>query len=332
LRPLTTLTHRAGTRQVLHVQRFLHDDAWQVHGARHQHPLLRRRVRPYEALARPARSKARRLAAPWGRSPLALGPPACLNLRSRHSHAGKRLRRRPGACPQGRRRRRLWPSRWEDFRGSVLGPTDPKDAPEGALRGIIAADWEKLGLKAPCNGGDNAVHASASPFEGLAERTNWLGVAIADDPFGKVLLAAGIPEATIKKWSSDPQVTYDAETAKSTGKTTRSKVPPPLAAPDLGSCASSGRAWWLWAVALPGRGRPIGRLAAALGDARASRLQSRRLHRLLTLQARRRAPSSTPSRTSTTRRASTSASPSARPRECVGARCSCDDGQTCEVR
>ena len=62
------------------------------------------------------------------------------------------------------------------------------------------------------------MHASASPFEGLAERTNWLGVAIADDPFGKVLLAAGIPEATIKKWSSDPQVTYDADTATKTGK------------------------------------------------------------------------------------------------------------------
>jgi len=107
---------------------------------------------------------------------------------------------------------------WEDFRGSVLGPTDPKDAPPGALRGIIAADWKGLGLKAPCNGGDNAVHASASPFEGLAERTNWLGIAIADDPFGKALLAAGIPEATIKKWSSDPQVKYDAETAKATGK------------------------------------------------------------------------------------------------------------------
>ena len=127
----------------------------------------------------------------------------------------------------------------------MLGPTDPKDAPEGALRGIIAGDWEKLGLKAPCNGGDNAVHASASPkpnpnpnpkpkpkpnpnpeqvhasaspFEGLAERTNWLGVAIADDTFGKALLAAGVPEETIKKWSSDPQVKYDAETAKDTGK------------------------------------------------------------------------------------------------------------------
>ena len=149
----------------------------------------------------------------------------------------------------------------------MLGPTDPKDAPEDALRGIIAKDWEKLGLKAPCNGGDNAVHASASPFEGLAERTNWLAGAIADDVFGKVrvdhttltltftlsitltltltlaleltllapsptpifdphphphpdqvLLEKGIPEATVKAWSSDPQVKYDAETAKDTGK------------------------------------------------------------------------------------------------------------------
>jgi len=107
---------------------------------------------------------------------------------------------------------------WADFRGQVLGPTDPKDAPEGSLRGIIAADWQKLGLKAPCNGGDNAVHASASPFEGLAERSNWLAGSIADDPFGKEMLAKGIPEATIKKWSSDPQVPYDAETAKETGK------------------------------------------------------------------------------------------------------------------
>ena len=134
----------------------------------------------------------------------------------------------------------------------MLGPTDPKDAPEGALRGIIAGDWEKLGLKAPCNGGDNAVHASASPdpntnpnpnpkpkpkpdpnpdqvhasaspFEGLAERTNWLGVAIADDSFGKALLAAGVPEETIKKWSSDPQVTYDAETAAATGRAARAE-------------------------------------------------------------------------------------------------------------
>ena len=62
------------------------------------------------------------------------------------------------------------------------------------------------------------MHASASPFEGLAERTNWLASSIADDPFGKALLDAGVPEATIKKWSSDPQVPYDGATAKETGK------------------------------------------------------------------------------------------------------------------
>ena len=35
------------------------------------------------------------------------------------------------------------------------------------------------------------MHASASPFEGLAERTNWLKGSIADDPFGKALLDGG---------------------------------------------------------------------------------------------------------------------------------------------
>jgi hypothetical protein len=34
--------------------------------------------------------------------------------------------------------------------------------------------WEALGLRAPCNTSDNGVHASASPFEGLAEKMNWL--------------------------------------------------------------------------------------------------------------------------------------------------------------
>ena len=48
--------------------------------------------------------------------------------------------------------------------------------------------------------------------------------------------------------------------------------------PELDSCASSERACRLWAAQHPGgRGPPTGRPAAASG-ARASRLQSRRLH------------------------------------------------------
>mmetsp|Transcript_52873 Transcript_52873/g.136542 ORF Transcript_52873/g.136542 Transcript_52873/m.136542 type:complete len:754 (-) Transcript_52873:263-2524(-) len=99
---------------------------------------------------------------------------------------------------------------WEDFRGQVLGPTDPADAPEGSLRGLIAKDWESLGLKAACNTGDNGVHASASPFEALAERMNWLGARMDSDPFGKVLIKAGVGKGLIKEWSLDPQVTFGA--------------------------------------------------------------------------------------------------------------------------
>ena len=59
---------------------------------------------------------------------------------------------------------------WGDFRAKVLGPTDPKDSPSGSLRGEILKQWKGLGLAAVPNVGDNGVHASASPFEGLAEK------------------------------------------------------------------------------------------------------------------------------------------------------------------
>jgi hypothetical protein len=89
---------------------------------------------------------------------------------------------------------------------AVLGPTDPKAAPEGALRGMILKDWVALGLSEEPNTGDNCVHASASPFEALAERMNWLKADITKDAFGAMCLAAGIPAATLKEWSVDPQV------------------------------------------------------------------------------------------------------------------------------
>jgi len=95
---------------------------------------------------------------------------------------------------------------WADFRGEVLGPTDPAKAPAGSLRGKILAGWEGLGLKDAPNGTDNGVHASASPFEGFAERMNWLGATPEEDEFGAQMLAAGISKETIQAWSVDPRV------------------------------------------------------------------------------------------------------------------------------
>jgi nucleoside diphosphate kinase len=95
---------------------------------------------------------------------------------------------------------------WEDFRGKVLGPTDPKEAPKDSLRGEILNRWQELGLKSEPNVGDNGVHASASPFEATAERMNGLGRRCSQDAFCRAMTSAGIKEAVIRQWSVDPQV------------------------------------------------------------------------------------------------------------------------------
>lgn len=95
---------------------------------------------------------------------------------------------------------------WSDFRNNLLGPTDPADGPEGSIRKAILDSYKELGLESVPDKGDNGVHASASPFEGLAEKNNWLGIELSNDKFGKALLNSGLSEQTIKEWSVDPRV------------------------------------------------------------------------------------------------------------------------------
>jgi nucleoside diphosphate kinase len=106
---------------------------------------------------------------------------------------------------------------WADFRGKVLGPTDPATAPDDSVRGLIYHKWEELGLKSQPNVGDNGVHASASPFEALAEKMNWLGLKMEQDAFGQLLLHSGVNEEHIAAWALDPQVTYDSHQDSVTG-------------------------------------------------------------------------------------------------------------------
>lgn len=108
-----------------------------------------------------------------------------------------------------------WPTdslSWDDFRGQVLGATDPSAAPKGSVRRTILDEYKTLGLATKPNTGDNGVHASASPFEALAERANWLGKSIEQDDFGKALLAKNLSEETIMKWAGDAQVSVVGET------------------------------------------------------------------------------------------------------------------------
>ena len=98
-------------------------------------------------------------------------------------------------------------------RGEIIGATNPEDAPEGSIRGQMLANWEGteedegLDMDDNPNVGDNGVHASAGPIEGLKERTVWLGYEAIDDPFGEQLIAwTGGKAATIEPWLNDAEV------------------------------------------------------------------------------------------------------------------------------
>jgi len=87
----------------------------------------------------------------------------------------------------------------------------PSGCPSRITSRFLYKNWESLGLSSKPNVGDNGIHASASPFEALAERMNWLEVDLKSDAYGKVLLEAGIPEKLIQEWTVDPQVIYGAK-------------------------------------------------------------------------------------------------------------------------
>jgi diadenosine tetraphosphate (Ap4A) HIT family hydrolase/nucleoside diphosphate kinase len=99
---------------------------------------------------------------------------------------------------------------WGEFREKVCGATDPATADKGSIRGQIFAKWKDLDLAKEPNVGENSLHASASPFEGLSERMNWLGFKAEKDVFGAPLLETGLPMKVLKEWCKDPQVKIDA--------------------------------------------------------------------------------------------------------------------------
>lgn len=102
---------------------------------------------------------------------------------------------------------------WADFRGSFIGVTNPELGALGSLRKTLFDGYEEFKLETKPSKGDNGYHGSASPFEALAERLNWLDSKLDDDDFGKALLAAGVDEDTIMAWTKDPQVDVEGKKA-----------------------------------------------------------------------------------------------------------------------
>ena len=96
---------------------------------------------------------------------------------------------------------------WSDFRKNVIGGTNPSFANETSLRSLMNARWEDLGLARPLDMMRNGLHASASAFEALVERSIWLGVALeADAYFGVNLFSSTVPANVLKEWAMNPMV------------------------------------------------------------------------------------------------------------------------------
>ena len=100
---------------------------------------------------------------------------------------------------------------WSDFRANFIGPTNPELGPETSLRGTVLKNWQSLGLPARPDGGDNGVHASAGPLEGLVERGVWLGTPFEEDPVGAAAIAAGVSGQWLKAAAMNPPTVRDVK-------------------------------------------------------------------------------------------------------------------------
>jgi len=100
---------------------------------------------------------------------------------------------------------------WADFRAKFIGCTDPSVAVKGSVRNLLFRGWKTFGLVGRPDKGENGVHASASPLEGMSERCNWLGRSLDDDTLAKELKKVGIKRKELVEWCRDPRVTIGVD-------------------------------------------------------------------------------------------------------------------------
>jgi len=106
---------------------------------------------------------------------------------------------------------------WEDLRGKLCGTTDPTTAAPGSIRNELLVQKEKTGMVA-VDKGNNGVHMSAGPLEGLVELKRFFsdadnGVTLnyTDLSFGANLVAAGLNEEQVNHLATNPDVPHEGK-------------------------------------------------------------------------------------------------------------------------
>ena len=174
-----------------------------------------------------------------------------------------------GSCASSGRAWRLWAARYSQTEARPLGAQPlPRVLEPAASKAADVTAFDHVGETLDFVEG-------LSTQGGLSFRVSWEAVAPYELRPGKMhvqVCCATDLLAADSNGLSDPycKLTWLGQHGQSAT----------LAVPEVGSRASSGRAWQLWpARRSQGRDRPTGRPATASG-VRASRLRSRRFHRL----------------------------------------------------
>lgn len=100
---------------------------------------------------------------------------------------------------------------WEQFRGKIIGATDPARAVEGSLRNQLLERYTELGQTAKPEMSRNGVHASAGPLEGLRERMVWLGTKVQKTALAGALLERGMSRERLDELLENPVIQLDGQ-------------------------------------------------------------------------------------------------------------------------
>jgi len=106
---------------------------------------------------------------------------------------------------------------WEDLRSKLCGTTDPTTAVAGSIRNELLVHKEKTGMVS-VDKGNNGVHMSAGPLEGLVElkrffsdADNGVSLSYTDLNFGANLVAAGLTEEQVNQLATNPDVPHEGK-------------------------------------------------------------------------------------------------------------------------
>ena len=98
---------------------------------------------------------------------------------------------------------------WRKFRNEVIGGTNPATAEPGSIRAHFYQQREALKMTGSYR--ENVIHASASAFEALIEKTIWMADwPLERDPLWQKLDKAGIKLEQLQQWrDTNPVITVD---------------------------------------------------------------------------------------------------------------------------